>query len=282
MPGPAGPRAVYTDMDGTLLGLGGSIFRTAAGDFTLAGARALELIDANGARLVLVSGRSARLLREDARILGAEGFIAELGCLLVRDGEEVENCAPFGRRQGLTVFEEISETGAPELLFQHFGSGLAYHDPWHRDHRYTHLMRGCIDIAEATRLLREKGLSALKVADNGVIEDLGYDMKVPELHAYHLMPSSTSKGSAIELDLRMAGLKREDVIACGDSDQDLDMARAVRTLYLLSGGAQDRTRAEEGPARAGPVSPGPDNVVTVAKPMVEGFLEAMKKEFPGG
>ncbi|MEK7817498.1 MAG: HAD family phosphatase, partial [Actinomycetota bacterium] len=65
-------RVVYTDLDGTLLGSGGSLFRNHAGDFTLAGALALEMLVSRGVELALVSGRSMRLLAENARMLGAD------------------------------------------------------------------------------------------------------------------------------------------------------------------------------------------------------------------
>lgn len=266
------PKVVYTDLDGTLLGRGGSLFRDAAGGFTLAGAQALGLISSAGAELAFISGRSARLLGEDARVMGAGRFIAEAGCLLVRDGSRQINCAPFGQKKGVTVFEEITATGAPRLLFERFGGALAYHEPWHSDHEYTHLMRGCIDTREANRLLAESGLPGLKVVDNGIIEDRGYGMKVKELHAYHLAPRAASKGSAIELDLKSLGYTSDDAVACGDSDQDLEMARAVRTLYLVSNVKANCSRLEEH-------LQGHDNVVILEAPMVEGFLEAMRREF---
>lgn len=278
-PGPAGsqeskPKVVYTDLDGTLLGQGGSLFRTAAGGFTSAGAKALELIAAAGAELAFVSGRSARLLGEDARVMGAARFIAEAGCLLVKDGSEQVNCAPFGQKPEANVYEEIVASGAPRLLFQHFGDAIAYHDPWHLDHEYTHLLRGCIDTGEANRLLDESGLVDLKVVDNGLIEDRGYGMPVAELHAYHLAPQAASKGSAIAIDLKNSGLTRADAVACGDSDQDLQMAPVVRTLYLVSNVLANSSRLNEHLKNH-------DNVVILERPMVEGFLEAMMRELGG-
>lgn len=268
----ARPKIVYTDLDGTLLGRGGSVFHSAAGAFTMAGARALEIIARGAAALAFVSGRSVRLLREDARLLGAGGFIAEAGCVVARDGQTWNNCAPFGEKEGVSVFDEIAATGAPELLFEEFGDSLTYHDPWHRDHEYTHLMRGCIDARQANVLLERSGRGDLKVVDNGMIDDRGYGMNVPELHAYHLLPKSAGKGLAIELDLKLSGLGREDAIACGDSAQDLEMAPTVRTLYLMSNAVTNCSSLKEDLSAYG-------NVVVVQAPMVEGFLEAIEKEF---
>jgi hypothetical protein len=258
-------------MDGTLLGAGGSLFRTATGEFTLAGARALELCRRRGAELSIVSGRSVHLLREDARLLGVDNFIGEAGCVVVREGGRVvrTNCDPYAARAGMRVFDEIAATGAPQLLFGSFGEALAYHAPWHLDHEYSHLMRGQIDIAAANALLEENGLSQLKVVDNGIIEDRGFGMPVDELHAYHLIPRQSGKGTAILMDQAMSGFSREETIACGDSAQDLEMAPVVGTLFLMANAFNDNPGLEVAMA-------GLDNVVVVDGRMVEGFLEAMQ------
>ncbi|MHB9053678.1 MAG: HAD family hydrolase [Thermoleophilia bacterium] len=265
------PRVLYTDLDGTLLGKGGSLFHTASGEFTLAGARALDLCRGCGIEVCFASGRSVRLLGEDARVLGVDRYIAEAGCVLVRDaGKIVLNCAPFGERAGVSVFDEIAETGAPALLLERFGPALAYHDPWYRDHSFSHLMRGRIDLAEANRLLVDRGHGDLKLVDNGVIEDRGYGMPVAEVHAYHLIPRTAGKGSAIELDLGLSGLSREEAIACGDSAQDLEMAAAVCRLYLMANATENHSGLME-------ILAGYDNVELVSLPMVEGFAEAARR-----
>jgi hydroxymethylpyrimidine pyrophosphatase-like HAD family hydrolase len=47
---------VYTDLDGTLLGRGASLFRDADGNFSLLAARALEACHRAGVEVVLKSG----------------------------------------------------------------------------------------------------------------------------------------------------------------------------------------------------------------------------------
>ena len=46
-------RCVYVDLDGTLMGAGGSFLRDADGGFTLLGARALEACERAGAEVVI-------------------------------------------------------------------------------------------------------------------------------------------------------------------------------------------------------------------------------------
>ena len=263
-------RIIYTDLDGTMLGSGGSLFRTATGRFTQAGAAALELCRSRSADVTIVSGRSVALLHEDARLLGVKNYICESGCVVVREGGRVTrvNCGPFGAG-GKRVFDEIAATGAPRLLLERFAGRLAYNDPWFTAHDYSHLMRGYIDVAEADALLAGGGLDELRVVDNGIIEDRGYGMGVAELHAYHLIPRRAGKGAAIRIDLEMAAAARDEAVACGDSAQDLEMAGAVKTLYLMANSQDDNPGLREAMAAV-------DNVVVVKGRMVEGFLEAVK------
>src|SRR5438034_2903040 len=87
---PMAIRCVYTDLDGTLLGRGASLFRDADGGFTLLPARALEACHRVGAEVVLKSGRRKAQVMEDARLLGQTSYIYEVGCGLVVDGDRSE------------------------------------------------------------------------------------------------------------------------------------------------------------------------------------------------
>ena len=80
-------RCLYVDLDGTLLGPGGSLLTGAEGRFSLAGVRALEACARAGAEVVLYSGRRQSSVFEDARLLGQSSYIFEIGCGLVLDGE---------------------------------------------------------------------------------------------------------------------------------------------------------------------------------------------------
>jgi len=76
-------RCVYTDLDGTLLGKGASLFRTAEGDFTLLAARALEACHRAGAEVVIKSGRRRAQVMEDARLIGQTSDWARLDEFLI-------------------------------------------------------------------------------------------------------------------------------------------------------------------------------------------------------
>ena len=81
-------RCVYTDIDGTLVGAGASLFRDGEGGFTLLPARALEACHRAGVEVVLKSGRRKAQVMEDARLIGQSAYIYEVGSGVVIDGEE--------------------------------------------------------------------------------------------------------------------------------------------------------------------------------------------------
>src|ERR1700756_4773734 len=80
-------RCLYVDLDGTLLGPGGSLLRGADGRFSLEGVRALQACARADVEVVLYSGRRQSNVYEDARLIGQTAYIFELGCGLVVDGE---------------------------------------------------------------------------------------------------------------------------------------------------------------------------------------------------
>src|SRR6185436_18259191 len=115
-----GIRCVYTDLDGTLLGRGASLFRTAEGEFTLLAARALEACHRAGAEVVIKSGRRRAQVMEDARLLGQSSYIFEVGAAMVIDGETTFLTGDFQPRDGESVHEQIAATGAPDLLVSRY------------------------------------------------------------------------------------------------------------------------------------------------------------------
>ena len=64
-------RCVYTDLDGTLLGRYGSLFRDSEGEFSMLQARALEACHRAGVEVVIKSGRREGSVMEDAKLIGS-------------------------------------------------------------------------------------------------------------------------------------------------------------------------------------------------------------------
>ena len=247
-------RCVYTDLDGTLLGRGASLFRTAEGEFTLLAARALEACHRAGVEVVIKSGRRRAQVMEDARLLGQSSYIFEVGAAMVIDGETTFLTGDFQPRDGESVHEQIAATGAPELLVSRYQGRLEYHAPFHLGREVSHVFRGAVDAREANELLAAEGHSELRLVDNGEIE--------PGTHTFHLIPAGVSKAAAVSAHMRARGYAPEQCVAVGDSREDLEVARVVGRLFLVAN------------AVAGDTSAFP-NVERTEAAMSEGFYEAV-------
>ena len=225
-------RCLYVDLDGTLLGRGASLLRDGEGAFTTIGVRALEACARADVEVVLYSGRRRAQVFEDTRIIGARAYIFEAGSGLVIDGELqwlTGDLVPNER----TIFEQVAELGAPALLLERYAGRLEYHSPWHVDREVSHLFRGLVDPFEAEGTMREAGIDGLRLVDNGAI---GHHATLPDIehpHAYHLIPAAASKARAVATHMRARGYAREEVIAAGDSREDMGAAEAVGTFWLV-------------------------------------------------
>src|SRR5438445_1391677 len=116
-------RCLYVDLDGTLLGRGGSLLHDGEGRPSLLGARAIEACLRAEVEVVLVSGRRRAQTGEDARLLGQSCYVAEAGALLILDGEEhwlTGDLRPGER----TIHEQIDDSGAPALLLERYAGRL--------------------------------------------------------------------------------------------------------------------------------------------------------------
>lgn len=227
-------RCLYTDLDGTLVGPGASLLRDAEGSFTLLGVRALEACARAEAEVVLYSGRRQAQVSEDARLLGCRAYIFEAGAGLVIDGE-VEwltgDLVPGAR----TIHDQIEDSGAPALLLERYPGRLEYHEPFHRDREVSHLFRGLLDVAEAEAALAAAGLGHLRLVDNGTARSRSAALAgLPLVRVYHLVPAAVSKSRAVARHMQARGLLAADVIAVGDSREDLSCAAVVGTFWLVA------------------------------------------------
>jgi hydroxymethylpyrimidine pyrophosphatase-like HAD family hydrolase len=205
-------RCLYVDLDGTLLGAGGTLLADGAGAFSLLPARALEACARAGAEVVVVTGRRRDGLREVVRLLGVRSYVFEIGGGLVLDGE-VQWLGGDG------AHARIAASGAPALLREHFG--LEPHAPWDAGREVSHLLRGEADPEAANALLARHGHDDLRLLDNG--------------HGvHHLVPAGVSKPAGVAAHMQARGYAPEDCIAVGDSAEDVAMAAHVGTFWLVA------------------------------------------------
>jgi hydroxymethylpyrimidine pyrophosphatase-like HAD family hydrolase len=244
-------RCLYVDLDGTLLGPGGSLVRGHDGRFSLDGVRALQACDRAGIEVVLYSGRRQSSVFENARLIGQTSYAFELGCGLVVDGSlewltgGVEPSDSAG-----TIYDQIEASGAPALLLSRFDGQLEYHTPWSRGREVSHLFRGSVDLDQTAGLLAESGFDWLRLVDNGIVHEHSTAGK-PLTRAYHLIPAVASKARAVARHMQARGYTASECIAVGDSREDLEAASVVSCFWLVAN-ALDRDAALGSEAAAHP------------------------------
>ena len=264
---PLGLSCVYTDLDGTLLGRGSSLFRDADGGFSLAQARGLEACQRAGVEVVIMSGRREPQVHEAARLMGQASYIYEAGCAYAIEGETTLMTGEMEPNEDGTIYEQIEARGIPKMLFEHFAGRLEYHSPWHHGRVLSHLFRGKIDVDEANALLGEHGDDDLRLLDNGAI---GREMPAVDgpTHAYHLVPRMVSKANAVAAHARARGYDPAECIAVGDSVEDLEVAAAVGRFFVVANGP------ERDPGLRASLAAW-DNATVTEGSMGDGFYEAV-------
>ncbi len=237
-------RILFTDVDGTLVGPGGTLLADADGRPSTRTAEAVVAVNRAALPVVITTGRNRMQTAEISRLVGWRAFIAELGCVVQFDRSEepallAGDWPSDALMPGETPWQAIMRAGALDALSQAFPGRIEEHAPWHVDRYATHVLRGNVDVHEAQRLLDELPLP-IDIVDNGVIRPPRHTLvDVEEIHAYHLVPRGASKTRAIRLVLDRFGLEPQHALAIGDSASDVEMADAVALLVLVANALED-------------------------------------------
>jgi len=260
-------RCVYTDLDGTLLGRGSSLFRDAEGGFSQAQARGLEACHRAGVEVVVMSGRREAQVHECSRLMGQSSYIYEAGCAFAIEGETTLLTGELVPDERGTVYEQIEARGIPAMLFERFDGRLEYHAPWHEGRVLSHLFRGKVEVDAANEALAAAGHDDLRLLDNGAI---GREMPAIDgpTHAYHLVPRQVGKAAAVTAHARARGYDPADCVAVGDSVEDLEVAAAVGRFFVVANGP------ERDPGLRAALAAW-DNATVTEGAMGEGFYEAV-------
>lgn len=232
-------KILYSDLDGTLLGPGGSLFTLPGERFSSTATDALLSLHVAGIKLVLVSGRTQEQMSELARVVSAYGYISEMGALVVdrRVFPEVVHANYGGFAGSGTPFEAMARSGAGAFLLETYPGSLEPHTPWSAHPRKaTMLFRGQLDRGAAQAALEDAGYSWLELEDNGVIPRHFEGLEVNEVHAYHLVPKGVGKAAGVRRHLELVGIDPSQAAAIGDSLSDLQMAEVVGKMFIPANG----------------------------------------------
>ena len=235
---------VYTDLDGTLLGRGGTLLVDGAGSPSTVAAEAIVRLNLAGMPIVPVTGRSRLQCTEIVRMCGWKDFICEAGSIRsYYDGRRRTNhfdTPGWSIREhdaiasGQTPLQLISESGALDALQAAFPGQIEHHEPWHHAREGTDVLRGYIDTDEAQRVLNRLSLP-VDIIDNGVIHPKVTTLRLSNepIRAFHLVPRGVSKVRAIQLDLASRGIDAAHAVMIGDGPSDLKTASLVGLTLLV-------------------------------------------------
>lgn len=237
-------RILFTDVDGTLVGPGGTLLADADGRPSARTAEAVVAVNRAALPVVITTGRNRMQTAEISRLVGWRAFIAELGCVVQFDRSEepallLGDWPDDALLPDETPWQAIVRAGALDALREAFPGRIEEHAPWHVDRVATHVLRGDVDVVQAQRVLDELSLP-IDIVDNGVIRPPRHTLVgVEKIHAYHLVPRGASKTRAIRMVLGRFGLESEQALAIGDSASDVDMADAAALLVLVANALDD-------------------------------------------
>lgn len=240
------PRAVFVDVDGTLVGAQGTIPESAV--------KAIRDSRAAGNLVFLATGRSTDELWDELLEIGFDGQITGSGATVEIPGETLTKVR-FTPEQVDRLERDLSATGA--ILMYHTDTGSitsAAGQEWLRQmvrerhgdsDQSTHF--GFIDFLLIDQDPRLASVSKTVYFDSSLLSDQVQELLGPEFvvvsgsvlgNSGEISPAGVTKATGVELVLKHFGLPRETSVALGDSFNDLEMLRYAGVGIAMGQAAQ--------------------------------------------
>ena len=188
------------------------------------------------------------MIHEDARVLGLNSYIGEMGGLVMydlkaNDWEYLTGDMPYDPACGLTPHQVIEQTGVCEKILARWPHKIEYHNDMSTGYKYREVtvgMRGDVPDDEVQAILDEAGCGLIW-ACNGHLTHLSKPTtleldRVEDGRAFNIKPAGLNKGVAIARFCEHLGIEREETLALGDSESDFYMADHVGTFCLVENG----------------------------------------------
>lgn len=244
-------RYLFTDLDATMLAPGSCALKGNDGAPSLTLVQAIVDLAHAGIEIIPCSGRNRTMLQEDARILGFNAYIGEMGGLLMLDlkanrWEYFCGDMAFDAASGLTPHQVMERTGVTDRIIERWPGRIEYHNDMSTGYKYREVtvgLRGEVPDAEVQAMLDEAGLG-LVWANNGYLThvsrpttlDLGEDGPG---RAFNILPAGLNKGRGIERFCELRGIDPAETLAIGDSESDFEVAPYVGTFVCVENALRD-------------------------------------------
>lgn len=239
---------VFTDLDATMLAPGSCVLRGNDGEPSLTLVEAVVALAKAGIEIIPCSGRNRTMIHEDARVLGLNSYIGEMGGLIMfdlkaNDWEYFTGDMAYDPACGSTPHDLIANTGVTQRILDRYPGCIEYHNDMANGYKYREVtlgMRGSIPGDEAQAMLDDTGMKLLWVS-NGFLTHVSKPttLDLPEGvrgRAYNIIPQGLNKGLAMKRMFEKRGIKPEEALALGDSESDFTMADAAGMFCLVENG----------------------------------------------
>jgi len=251
-------KALAIDLDGTVLGPGG----------VLSG-RTINVVNKcmqRGLRIIISTGRSIEGAEPYRASLGVSGpaiycngaVVADMpkGIILnslLMDKKAADFCVDLSRETGIYCQIYFLGNDAPARM-----SLIAEKDSEGREiyHKQTGLLAEIMDLKEALQLCKKDGcVKTMFIADPALLAEIrpkleeGLGKSVYMTHTQwnylELMNANVSKGKGLQFTMDRLSLRKEEVIAFGDDENDAPMSDAAG-LFIAPSNAKEKVKEKAG------------------------------------
>lgn len=235
-------RIIALDLDDTLLTKDLSI--------SPANRRAISEAEAAGIAVILASGRIPFAMEPYIKNLGMDKrerlCICNNGACIMRSntGEIVHTAPPLPVELGTEVFRAASEAGFPVELYS--GNTIFVN----KANAYTDLDVGLtgmkLEIRDLAPLFEKPQHKIVIPGNPGELQDFQKELKarfkanifISKPYFLEVLPPEADKGIALSRVAELSGLRREEVLAVGDSMNDWGMIRYAGTGVAMANAVQ--------------------------------------------